>query len=50
MLPPTRATEIPVHLDNGGTLKNARLMAAPSRLCDRAASEITLDEIERITI
>jgi integrase len=50
-----RATGITNFRKNGGTLENAQLMAAhasPSttRLYDRTGDEITLDEVERITI
>jgi hypothetical protein len=42
------------HLEAGGTLENARAMAARSprttKLHDRTGGEITLDEVERITI
>jgi site-specific recombinase XerD len=50
-----RATGITAYLDNGGTLENAQLMAAhesprTTKLYDRTGDEITLDEVERITI
>ena len=50
-----RATGIPAYLEAGGTLKNAQTMAAhesprTTKLYDRTADEITLDEVERITI
>jgi site-specific recombinase XerD len=50
-----RATGITAYLDKGGTLENAQLMAAhesprTTKLYDRTADEITLDEIERISI
>ena len=50
-----RATGITAYLDNGGTLENAQLMAAhesprTTKLYDRTADEITLDEVERIAI
>jgi integrase len=51
-----RATGITAYLDKGGgTLENAQLMAAhesprTTKLYDRTGDEITLDEVERITI
>ncbi len=50
-----RATGITAYLDNGGTLEKAQLMAAhesprTTKLYDRTGDEITLDEVERITI
>jgi site-specific recombinase XerD len=50
-----RATGITAYLDAGGTLENAQAMAAhesprTTKLYDRTGDEITLDEIERITI
>jgi site-specific recombinase XerD len=50
-----RATGITAYLDNGGTLENAQAMAAhesprTTKLYDRTGDEITLDEVERITI
>jgi integrase len=50
-----RATGITAYLEAGGTLENAQAMAAhraraPPSLYDRTGDEITLDEIERITI
>ena len=50
-----RATGITAYLKNGGTLENAQAMAAhesprTTKLYDRTSDEITLDEIERITI
>jgi site-specific recombinase XerD len=50
-----RATGITAYLNNGGTLKNAQLMAAhesprTTKLYDRTGDEITLDEVERIAI
>jgi site-specific recombinase XerD len=50
-----RATGITVYLEAGGTLENAQLMAAhesprTTKLYDRTGDEITLDEVERITI
>ncbi len=50
-----RATGITAYLNNGGTLENARAIAAhessqTTRLYDRTSDEPTLDEIERIVI
>jgi integrase len=50
-----RATGITAYLEAGGTLENAQAMAAhesprTSKLYDRTGDEITLDEVERITI
>jgi integrase len=50
-----RATGITAYLQNGGTLENAQLMAAhesprTTKLYDRTGDEITLDEVERISI
>jgi site-specific recombinase XerD len=50
-----RATGITAYLDAGGTLENAQAMAAhesprTTKLYDRTADGITLDEIERINI
>jgi hypothetical protein len=50
-----RATGITAYLDGGGTLENAQAMATQesprtTKLYDRTSDEITLDEIERITI
>ena len=50
-----RATGITACLDNGGTLEHAQAIAAhesprTTKLYDRTADEITLDEIERIVI
>ena len=46
-----RATGITAYLEAGGTLENAQLMAAiPPAYLDLAGHEITLDEVERITI
>jgi integrase len=50
-----RATGITAYLEAGGTLENAHAMAAhesprTTKLYDRTGNEITLDEIERITI
>jgi hypothetical protein len=49
------ATGIAAHLDNGGTLENAQVMAtheSPSttKLYDRRADKITFNEVERIVI
>jgi hypothetical protein len=50
-----RATGITAYLQGSGTLENAQLMAAhesprTTKLYDRTGDEITLDEVERITI
>jgi site-specific recombinase XerD len=50
-----RATGITAYLNTGGTLENAQAMAAhesrrTTKLHDRTGDEITLDEVERITI
>jgi site-specific recombinase XerD len=50
-----RATGITAYLEAGGTLENAQAMAAhesprTTKLYDRKADVITLDEVERITI
>ena len=50
-----RATGITAYLGNGGTIENAQAIAAhesprTTKLYDRTSDEITLDEIERITI
>jgi integrase len=50
-----RATGITAYLEAGGTLENAQAMAAheslrTTTLYDRTEDEITLDEVERITI
>jgi len=50
-----RATGLTAYLEAGGTLENAQLMAAhesprTTKLYDRTSDEITLDEVERITI
>ena len=50
-----RATGITAYLEAGGSLENAQAMAAhesprTTKLYDRAGDEITLDEIERISI
>jgi integrase len=50
-----RATGITAYLKNGGTLEHAQAIAAhesprTTKLYDRTADEITLDEIERILI
>jgi hypothetical protein len=54
-LPRVRATGITAYLEAGGTLENAQAMAAhesprTTKLYDRTGDEITLDEVERITI
>jgi site-specific recombinase XerD len=50
-----RATGITAYLDNGGSVENAQAIAAhesprTTKLYDRTADEITLDEVERIAI
>ena len=50
-----RATGITAYLEAGGTLENAQAMAAhesprTTKLYDRTGDEITLDDVERITI
>ena len=50
-----RATGITAYLENGGTLEHAQAIAAhesprTTKLYDRTADAITLDEIERISI
>ena len=50
-----RANGITAYLKAGGTLENAQAMAAhesprTTKFCDRTGDEITLDEVERITI
>jgi len=50
-----RATGITAYLEAGGSLENAQAMAAhesprTTKLYDRTGDEITLDEVERITI
>jgi site-specific recombinase XerC len=50
-----RAMGITAYLEAGGTLENAQAMAAhesprTTKLYDRTGDEITLDEVERITI
>lgn len=50
-----RATGITAYLDNGGTIENAQAIAAhesprTTKFYDRTGDEITLDEIEKITI
>ena len=50
-----RATGITAYLEAGGTLENAQAMTAhesprTTKLYDRTGDEITLDEVERITI
>jgi transposase len=52
-LPPK--STITAYLEAGGTLENAQAMAAhesprTTKLYDRTGDEITLDEVERITI
>jgi integrase/recombinase XerD len=50
-----RATGLTAYMEAGGTLENAQAMAAhesprTTKLYDRTSDEITLDEVERITI
>lgn len=50
-----RATGITAYLENGGSIENAQAIAAhesprTTKLYDRTGDEITLDEIERISI
>jgi site-specific recombinase XerD len=50
-----RATGITAYLENGGTIENAQAIAAhesprTTKLYDRTADDLTLDEIERIVI
>ncbi len=50
-----RATGITAYLENGGTIENAQAIAAhesprTTKLYDRTADDISLDEIERIAI
>jgi len=50
-----RATGITAFLENGGTIENAQAIAAhesprTTKLYDRTSDEITLDEVERISI
>ena len=50
-----RATAITNYLQNGGSLENARALAAhessqTTRLYDHSGDQLTLDEIERIRI
>ena len=50
-----RATGITAYLEAGGTLENAQAMAAhesprTTKLYDRTGDEITLDEVERVSI
>jgi len=50
-----RATGITAYLENGGTIENAQAIAAhesprTTKLYDRTSDEITLDEVERISI
>ncbi len=50
-----RATGITAYLENGGTIENAQAIAAhesprTTKLYDRAGDQITLDEVERISI
>ena len=55
VLPHVRATGITAYLSNGGTLEHAQQIAghaAPktTKLYDRPADAVTVDEIERIVI
>ena len=50
-----RATGITAYLENGGTIENPQAIAAhesprTTKLYDRTGDEITLDEVERISI
>ncbi|MBV9470574.1 MAG: tyrosine-type recombinase/integrase, partial [Abitibacteriaceae bacterium] len=50
-----RATGITAYLENGGTIENAQAIAAhesprTTKLYDRRSDQISLDEIERITL
>ena len=50
-----RATGITAYLENGGTIENAQAIAAhespgTTKLYDRTGDQITLDEVERISI
>ena len=50
-----RATGITSYLENGGTIEKAQLIAGhesprTTKLYDRTDDQLTLDEIERITI
>ena len=50
-----RATGITAYLENGGTLEKAQAIAAhesprTTKLYDRTADQITLDEVERIVL
>ena len=50
-----RATGMTAYLENGGTIENAQAIAAhesprTTKLYDRTGDEITLDEVERISI
>jgi integrase len=52
---PFRATGIAAYLEHGGTIENAQAIAAhesprTTKLYDRTADTLTLDEIERIAI
>jgi hypothetical protein len=52
---PFRATDIIAYLEAGGTLEIAQAVAPhesprTTKLYDRTGDEITLDEVERITI
>ena len=50
-----RATGITAYMQNGGLLENAQMMAAhefprTTKLYNRTADEITIEEVEKITI
>ena len=50
-----RATGITAYMQNGGTLEKAQAIAAhesprTTKLYDRSADQITLDEVERIVL
>ena len=50
-----RATGITAYMENGGTLEKAQAIAAhesprTTKLYDRSADQITLDEVERIVL
>ena len=54
-VPPITRVAVTAYLEAGGTLENAQAMAAhesprTTKLYDRTGDEITLDEVERITI
>jgi integrase/recombinase XerD len=50
-----RATGITVYLENNGTLETGQKIAAhesprTTKLCDRTDDQLTLDEIEKISV